>query len=39
MPYLDTILKLAGALSIPASELIQGMVWGPEGFGPSKPSA
>ncbi len=32
MPYLDTILKLAAGLSIPPSELIEGMVWVPEEF-------
>jgi transcriptional regulator with XRE-family HTH domain len=29
MPRLDTILKLAGSLSIPPGELFQGMVWIP----------
>lgn len=29
LPRLDTILKLAGGLSLPPSELLGGMAWGP----------
>jgi transcriptional regulator with XRE-family HTH domain len=34
MPQLDTILKLAAALSISPCELIEGMAWVSGAFGP-----
>ena len=29
LPRIDTVIKLAGALSIPASELLDGIAWNP----------
>lgn len=29
MPRLDTLVKLAGALEVPISELVDGLVWEP----------
>jgi transcriptional regulator with XRE-family HTH domain len=39
MPHLDTILKLAGALSVPSSDLIEGLVWIATEPGLSDPTA
>jgi len=38
VPGLDTILKLAAALSIAPSELLEGMAWLSGEFGPPEPS-
>lgn len=44
MPRVDTLMKLAGALEVPASELLRGMEWRPpppsqEGAFSSRPVA
>jgi len=36
LPKLDAILKLSAALSIPAGELVAGMVWIAGGFSPQQ---
>ncbi len=38
LPQLDTILKLAGALAIPPADLIDGMAWTEDVFGPPQSS-
>jgi hypothetical protein len=36
MPRLDTILKVAGGLSVPPAELLEGMAWQPAALVPGR---